>query len=114
MNKINYHNKIFRSSHNTSSGEVDGSTTFKYTQRDNIISGTYAGGQILSGQLIAIVNEDNSLDMRYQHINMRNEIKTGTCHSIPEILTTGKIRLHESWQWTCDGCEKGESVIEEI
>lgn len=114
MEKINYHNKLFRSKRNSSTGEVDSSTIFKYTQKGNIVSGTYAGGSIISGQLIAIVNDNNSLDMRYQHVNKQHQLKTGICHSTPEILPSGKIKLYESWQWTCDDCDKGESIIEEI
>ncbi len=39
---------------------------------------------------------------------------TGICHSNPEILKSGKIRLHEKWQWTSGNLTKGESIIEEI
>lgn len=112
--KINYHNKLFRSIRNSDTGEVGNDTIFKYTQKDNIILGTYSGGQILTGQLVAMIKDDNSLEMRYQHINVDQEFKTGICTSVPEILPTGKIRLHETWQWTCDNHDKGESIIEEI
>ena len=39
---------------------------------------------------------------------------TGTCISTPEILETGKIRLHEKWQWTSGDKSKGESIIDEM
>lgn len=39
---------------------------------------------------------------------------TGRCHSVPEVLADGRIRLHEQWQWTSGNQSKGESVIEEI
>lgn len=38
---------------------------------------------------------------------------TGICHSIPEILSNGKIRLHETWEWTSGDLSKGQSIIEE-
>jgi hypothetical protein len=39
---------------------------------------------------------------------------TGKCFSKPEILINGKIRLHETWQWTSGDFLSGTSIIEEI
>jgi len=58
--------------------------------------------------------EDDSLDMRYQHINRKRELMTGVCRSTPEILPDGRIRLHETWQWTTGDLASGTSVLEEI
>ena len=37
-----------------------------------------------------------------------------TCISTLEILETGKIRLHEKWQWPSGDKSKGESIIDEM
>ncbi|MEP6712228.1 MAG: hypothetical protein ABJA37_07430 [Ferruginibacter sp.] len=110
---INYHLKKFRGLSNTSNGEADAGTAF-YQQKDNMITATYSGGSILSGQLIVIVNENGSLNMRYQHINNKNELMTGRFISTPQILSNWRLRLHEKWQWTGGNCSKGEYVIEEF
>jgi hypothetical protein len=52
--------------------------------------------------------------MRYHHVNTSGELMTGVCVSTPEVLPTGKVRLHEKWQWTSGDQSKGESIIEEI
>jgi hypothetical protein len=39
---------------------------------------------------------------------------TGICTSTPEEIENGKIRLHESWQWTSGNQSKGNSMLEEI
>jgi hypothetical protein len=52
--------------------------------------------------------------MRYHQINFNNEIMTGKCFSKPEILSNGKIRLYETWQWTSGDFSSGTSIIEEI
>ena len=109
----NYHNKTFRSVSNTSNGEVTDETIFKYLQLGNIVTATYAGGNITMGNLIALVDDEGRLDMRYQHINNKNELMTGSCISTPAILANGKIRLYEKWQWTCGNNSTGESIIEE-
>lgn len=111
---INYHNKTFRSLSNSSNGEVGSETFFYYQQHDYIVTAHYSGGNIIKGQLIAIVNEAGHLNMRYQHVNTDGKLMTGICHSIPEILPNGKLRLYENWQWTSGDQSSGTSIIEEV
>src|SRR4051812_26760190 len=111
---INYHNRVFKSVNNTGNGEVDAATTFHYQQSENVVSAVYKGGQILYGNLIAKVDEEGRLDMRYQHLNVNGELMTGKCQSVPELLLDGRIRLHETWQWTSGDQSAGQSVIEEV
>jgi hypothetical protein len=80
----------------------------------SIVNATYSGGEIVQGSIIATVGEGGSLDMRYHHVNTNGDLKTGRCKSKPEILADGRIRLHEQWQWTCDGEQTGESIVEEV
>jgi hypothetical protein len=111
---INYQGKIFRPIENTPNGEVSGETHFHYQQNGNIVRAEYAGGGILQGHLIALVAADGSLDMRYHQVNARGELQTGICRSAPEILPDGRLRLHETWQWTSGDCSGGTSVVEEV
>ncbi len=84
--------------HNTENGETSSQIIFHYKQQGNILTCTYAGGKILTGQLIGLVDEEGNIDMRYHQVNMQGQIMTGICKSRPEILINGKIRLHEEWQ----------------
>jgi hypothetical protein len=113
MSKINYDNRVFKSVQNSATGEVSGETLFNYHQKDDLVWAEYSGGAIRFGNLIAKVLEDNSLEMRYQHLNEKGELMTGKCFSTPEILPDGRIRLYEKWQWTSGDFSSGESVIEE-
>jgi hypothetical protein len=108
-----YNNKIFRSVSNTENGETSNETVFHYKQVGNILTSEYSGGRILKGHLIGIVDENQNIEMRYHQVNDKNEIMTGMCKSKPEILENGKIRLHESWEWTSGDKSKGNSIIEE-
>ena len=110
---INYDNRIFKAISNSENGEVDSSMQFVYRQSGNIVTSSYSGDRILSGHLIALVNENGDLDMRYHQINVLGEMMTGICKSTPEILPDGKIRLNEKWQWTTGDFSKGESILEE-
>ncbi|MGH9944058.1 MAG: n-acetylglutamate synthase [Pyrinomonadaceae bacterium] len=115
MPDINYHDRHFAPVNNSESGEVSGATRFHYRQRgEHLVWATYEGGEILFGTLVANVIEGGALDMRYQHVNRRGELMTGRCRSTPEVLADGRLRLHESWQWTCGDQSAGTSVLEEI
>ncbi|MEQ6124461.1 n-acetylglutamate synthase [Pseudotenacibaculum sp. MALMAid0570] len=111
---MNYHNKTFKPIQNSENGEVSEGVLFTYQQEGNILSCEYSGGTILKGHLIGVVNEEGVIDMRYHQINKNGELKTGTCVSTPEVLSNGKIRLYESWQWSSGDRSKGSSVLEEI
>ncbi|KAM0326947.1 hypothetical protein ACHAQA_006067 [Verticillium albo-atrum] len=109
-----YHNKIFSSASNTPNGEVSSATRFHYRQEGSIVWAEYGGGSIVKGFLIATVAADESLDMRYEHVNDKGELMTGRCRSVPEKLEDGRLRMHETWKWTSGDETEGSSVVEEV
>lgn len=111
---ISYNDRKFRSIANSDTGEVGTETLFHYHQNGAVVWAEYAGGEIVRGTLIGKVLPDNSLDVRYQHVNRKGRLMTGICTSTPELLPDGRIRLHERWQWTCGNHSSGKSIIEEI
>jgi hypothetical protein len=110
---MNYHEKKFRPISNTENGETSNETLFHYKQVGNILTSEYSGGKIKYGHLIALVDDAGNIDMRYHQVNENGELMTGICTSTPETLPNGKIRLHESWEWTSGDKSKGNSIIEE-
>lgn len=110
---INYNNKLFRPVRNSENGETSGETVFHYKQTGNVLTAEYSGGKIRYGHLIGLVDDLGHIEMRYHQVNDQDELMTGICRSVPEILPDKKIRLHESWEWTSGDKSKGQSVIEE-
>ncbi len=111
--KINYHGRTFAGVSNTPNGQVSGQTIFAYSQDGEMLSATYSGGSIKNGHMTGLVHEDSSLYFAYHHLDTDGRLKSGYCHSTPEVLPDGRIRLHEQWEWTHGGEGKGESVVEE-
>ncbi|RIA10616.1 hypothetical protein OE09_2488 [Flavobacteriaceae bacterium MAR_2010_72] len=111
---FNYNDKIFKVLKTTINGETTEDTIFNYKQTGNILTSKYSGGNILEGHLIGLVSSNGEIDIRYHQINLKGDLMTGVCKSIPEVLKSGKIRLHEQWQWTSGDKSKGNSIIEEI
>ena len=110
---MNYNNKIFRSISNTENGETSDETVFHYKQTDQVLTAAYSGGKVRYGHLIGLVDEQGNIEMRYHQINDKGELMTGMCQSKPEVLENGKIRLHETWEWTSGDKSRGKSIIEE-
>ena len=111
--KINYDNKKFRPIQNTQNGETSEETIFEYKQNGNILTSEYSGGKIQKGHLLGLVDDNGAIEMRYHQVNDNGQLMTGICFSKPEILANGKIRLHETWQWTSGDKSKGKSILEE-
>jgi len=111
---INYHNKTFRPIRSTDNSETSAETIFRYKQSGNMLTAEYSGGNIRLGHLIGLVDPDGCIDMRYHQVNAQDNLMTGICHSKPEILSDGRIRLHETWRWTSGDQSSGESILDEI
>ncbi len=109
-----YGGRLFRAAKMSDRSETTPDTIFKYEQVGDLVMATYSGGDIRYGQMIGKVQNDDTLDMRYQHMNRKGELKTGICKTTPEALAGGKLRLHESWYWTCGDEAAGTSILEEI
>lgn len=111
---MNYNNKKFKPISSSENSEVTSEVIFIYKQNGNILTSNYNGGDIIEGHLIGLVDSDGTINMHYHQINKKGDLITGVCVSKPEIMLNGKIRLHETWQWTSGNKGKGESVLEEV
>lgn len=112
---IHYGDRLFRPVSTDGKGDVCGDTLFRYEQRGDTLIGTYSGGDVDYGSLVGKVHTDGSLTFLYHHMTKSGELRSGRCQSRPEILATGKIRLHEYWRWTSGASgHRGRSVIEEV
>lgn len=113
---IDYDDRLFRTVSTEGDGDVGGDTLFRYQQRGETLIGTYSGGEVDYGSIVGRVRADGSLRFLYQHITKSGLLRSGTCNSTPEVLESGKLRLHERWQWTSGlgAGGRGQSVIEEV
>ena len=111
---INYNNKKFRPVSSSENSETTSETIFIYQQEGHILTSKYKGGNIAEGHLIGIVDANGIINMRYHQVNTTGELMTGICTSKPELLPNGKIKLHESWEWTSGDQSKGTSILEEL
>ncbi len=111
---LNYDGRVFRAVSNSENGETSNETVFKYRQTGHVLTASYAGGRIQTGHLLGVVDSEGLIELRYHQVSDRGELMTGRCTSTPELLSDGRVRLHENWQWTSGDQSSGRSVIEEV
>ena len=111
---MNYNNPTFRAISNTDNREVTTETRFYYQQESNVVVAIYEGGRVAQGHLMGLADAAGNLRFNYHHINTDGQLMAGFCQSTPELLPSGKIRLHERWQWTTGDGSAGSSVVEEV
>ncbi len=111
---INYDGKFFTPVINSQNGEVNSQTIFSYHQNGEILWAEYSGGDILKGHLTGTVSFNGEMDYYYQHVNLRHEIRSGKCHSVPHLSDNGKLELSEQWQRLDGNRSEGRSVVREI
>jgi hypothetical protein len=113
-NKINYDNRRFAGGPSGGYGDFTTRTEFHYRQEGSVVWGTCKGGGVLFGTVIATMDESGCLEMHWQYVSKKRELKAATCLSVPEILTDGRLRLHQVWCTTTGEPAEGTSIIEEI
>jgi hypothetical protein len=111
---MSFDQRLFTSAANTPNGDCNRETLFRYRQQGPRVWATYEGGRVQFGALVATGDTSGRLDMRYHHVDASGRFRSGTCQATPEILTDGRLRLHEQWQWTNGDYSEGHSIIEEI
>ena len=116
MVSLDLHNRIFIGVVNYDDGDANQDTVFRYYQDGDLVWGTYEGGRVRHGQIVAWVTPEGKLDMAWQYLNLDNRLAAGTCTSTPEVLPDGRYRLNEKWDITLGpgAGQSGESALEEI
>jgi hypothetical protein len=109
-----YEGRRFRTRSNSPTGTCTPETVFHYRQSASRVWATYGGGPVRFGSLVAVADRSGVLDMRYHHVDPAGEFRTGRCQSRPEVLDDGRLRLHESWQWTNGDQSSGHAITEEV
>ena len=107
-------NRRFRGIENYDDGDLNAETRFQYFQRGRAVWGVMSGGGIAHGGLVARLNDDSTLTMRWHYVTPTGKVVSGDCVSQIEILPDNRIRLHERWKIDGPEGEQGRSIIEEI
>ncbi len=113
MPEANYHNRCFVGVVNYDDGDLTRDVLFRYQQKGDVVWGTFEGGRVKFGTLVAAADAVGNLDMAWQYLNVDGDFVSGDCRSRLEVLEDGRYRLHETWTIHGSG-NTGTSAIEEV
>jgi hypothetical protein len=63
--------------------------------------------------MLGLADPAGKLTIRFTHIYTDGRMMSGQGESVPEVLSDGRLRLHETFTVFDDG-RSGQSVVEEI
>lgn len=86
----------------------------QYHQQQDLIWAEFSGGHVRRGSIAGTSDADGELRFAYCMVLTSGEAVTGLCHSIPEVLDDGRIRLTEHWQRFSPNASSGTSLLEEL
>jgi hypothetical protein len=93
-------------------GIVNELTIFTFSQKDNFISATYSGGQILKGYLVGILNQ-NKLSFSYCQLQTNGRMDNGQSEC-DILIENEKIKLIEHFTWGSKNDEMGINIFQEL
>jgi hypothetical protein len=109
----NLEGRLFRDVTPEHAGDVGDETVFEYHEDDDAtIWARYSGGSVRLGFLTGTRSAE-TLNFRYVHVTTDGDTASGHCVSRVELLTDGRLRLHERWSWDSRP-GSGTSVVEEV
>jgi hypothetical protein len=106
---VDYEGRRFRAV-----GHGPEATVATYHQDGDLLWADFAGGSARRGAVCGRVAPDGTVDFAYTMVLATGEIIAGRCHSTPERLADGRIRLHEEWERFAPHASTGTSEIEEL
>lgn len=110
---FDFDNKKFVLVHNSDQGTADEQTILSFHQIDDMITGSYRGGSILTGHLLAIQTQDK-LSLVYHCVTIKRELKTGRAEAIISLNNKNKIKLDMEWKWLDVENKSGKSSYVEL
>lgn len=74
-------------------------TIFKYFEKDGVITGSYKGGEIATGQVVGKRLPKNQLVLVFQCLTIEGELKSGQSEGFISTNEDGKLTLSFDWNW---------------
>ena len=113
MSQLNLNDKRFITVEN-SEGLSSCETIFHYKQHGEVITGTYKGGAIVEGLLIGKQTGNDSIELLYQCLTDKGELKAGQSKGKISLSKNGKLELKFDWNWLNGDISGGKSEYLEI
>lgn len=94
-------------------GVVNELTIFHFSQKDNFVCGSYAGGRIFQGYLVG-TNENDKFSFSYCQLQTDGKMDNGQSECDILMGEDGKLKLIEHFTWTSKNDESGVNIFREL
>ena len=106
---MNLAGKTFRAVSNTASGAVSSETAMSFETDDGVAAGSYAGGAVKVGHVLARHGERDRLELLYHGATADGDIRAGKAQGRLEYDEDGRLQMILSWQWLTGDKATGHS-----
>ena len=106
---MNLAGKTFRLVSNSKNGHVNTETEMRFTADSGIVEGTYRGGTVAAGHVLAKRTGGTELEMLYHGATTDGDHNAGRARATFVREEGGLMRMHLDWQWLTGDQSKGQS-----
>ncbi|PKG22608.1 hypothetical protein [Niallia nealsonii] len=111
---LHFNNRIFICSTDTNLKGITVGTKFYYSQYDGIVNASFIGRDILMGELVGMVNQQDQLEGIFNFCNYNFEFFSGTFTLTPKKLPNKSYKLHGLWVLSGDETIEHDLILEEL
>ena len=106
---MNLAGRTFRAVSNSKNGHLNSETEMRFTADNGIVVGTYSGGTIAVGHVLAKRTSATELEMLYHGATKDGIHSAGTAHATFSTDSDGRLHMYLDWQWLTGDRSKGQS-----
>lgn len=107
---MNLAGTAFRATSNSDNGSSNAETVMRFTSDDGIVvAGTYAGGTIVTGHVLAKRIDAGELEMLYHGATKDGSHNAGRARARFISESDGSVHMYVDWEWLTGDKSKGQS-----
>ena len=99
----------FKAVANSKNGSLNTETIMRFTSDDDVIVGSYSGGTIVVGHVLATRLADSEIEMLYQGATTAGEVQAGKAKARFRPNADGRMSMYLEWQWLTGDQTSGRS-----
>lgn len=100
---------VFRAVANSKNGSLNTDTIMRFTSDDDVIIGSYSGGTIVAGHVLAKRLDESQIEMLYHGATTGGDVQAGKAHATFRPNEEGRMSMYLDWQWLTGDRSSGQS-----
>jgi hypothetical protein len=100
---------VFRAVANSKNGNINAETIMRFTSDDPVIVGSYSGGTVVAGHVLAKRLDESEIEMLYQGATTDGQVQAGKARAQFRPNADGRMSMYLEWQWLTGDRSFGQS-----